>query len=45
MTVHMPQDTVDSEVCVKTPRGHSTVSMDPMDILYLEKTLEQASHS
>ena len=29
MTVRMPQDTVDSEVYVKTPRGHSAVTMDP----------------
>ena len=29
MTVWMPQDTVDSEVYVKTPRGHSAVNMDP----------------
>ena len=29
MTVWMPQDTVDSEVYVKTPRGHSAVTMDP----------------
>ena len=29
MTVQMPQDTVDSEVYVKTPRGHSAVTMDP----------------
>ena len=29
MTVQMPQDTVDSEVYVKTPRGHSAVNMDP----------------
>ena len=29
MTVQMPQDTVDSKVYVKTPRGHSAVTMDP----------------
>ena len=29
MTVQMPQDTVDSEVYVKTPRGHLAVNMDP----------------
>ena len=29
MTLQMPQDTVDSEVYVKTPRGHSAVTMDP----------------
>ena len=29
MTVQMPHDTVDSEVYVKTPRGHSAVNMDP----------------
>ena len=29
MTVWMPLDTVDSEVYVKTPRGHSAVTMDP----------------
>ena len=29
MTVQMPQDTVDSEVYVKTPRGHSAVNIDP----------------
>ena len=29
MTVWMPQDTVDSEVYVKTPRGHSAVNLDP----------------
>ena len=29
MTVWMPQDTVNSEVYVKTPRGHSAVNMDP----------------
>ena len=29
MTVWMPQDTVDSEVYVKTPRGYSAVTMDP----------------
>ena len=29
MTVQMPQDTVDSEVYVKTPRGHSAVNLDP----------------
>ena len=30
MTVQMPQDTVNSEVYVKTPRGHSAVNMDPL---------------
>ena len=29
MTVWMPQDTVNSEVYVKTPRGHFAVNMDP----------------
>ena len=29
MTVWMPQDTVDSEVYIKTPRGHSAVNIDP----------------
>ena len=29
MTVWMPLDTVDSEVYVKTPRGHPAVTMDP----------------
>ena len=29
MTVQMPQDTVNSEVYIKTPRGHSAVNMDP----------------
>ena len=29
MTVWMPLDTVDSEVYVKTPRGHSAVTMEP----------------
>ena len=29
MTVWMPQGTVNSEVYVKTPRGHSAVNMDP----------------
>ena len=29
MTVQMPQDTVNSEVYVKTPRGPSAVNMDP----------------
>ena len=29
MTVQMPQDTVDSEVYIKTPRGHSAVNIDP----------------
>ena len=29
MRVWMPQDTVNSEVYVKTPRGHSAVNMDP----------------
>ena len=29
MTVQMPQDMVDSEVYVKTPRGHSAVNLDP----------------
>ena len=29
MMVRMPPDTVDSEVYVKTPRGHSAVTMDP----------------
>ena len=29
MTVWMPQDTVNSEVYVKTPRGYSAVNMDP----------------
>ena len=29
MTVQMPQDTVDSKVYVKTPRGHSAVTMEP----------------
>ena len=29
MIVQMPQDTVNSEVYVKTPRGHSAVNMDP----------------
>ena len=28
MTVQMPQDTVDSEVYIKTPTGHSTVNID-----------------
>ena len=30
MTVQMPQDTVNSEVYVKAPRGHSAVNMDPL---------------
>ena len=29
MTVRMPHDTVDSEVYIKTPRGHSSIQMDP----------------
>ena len=29
MTVRMPSDTVDSEVYIKTPRGHSGIQMDP----------------
>ena len=29
MTFQMPQDTVDSKVYVKIPRGHSAVTMDP----------------
>ena len=29
MTVRMPLDTVDSEVYIKTPRGHSGIQMDP----------------
>ena len=29
MTVRMPLDTVDSEVYIKTPRGHSGILMDP----------------
>ena len=29
MTVRMPHDTVDSEVYIKTPRGHSRIQMDP----------------
>ena len=29
MTIRMPMDTVDSEVYIKTPRGHSGIQMDP----------------
>ena len=29
MTVRMPLDAVDSEVYIKTPRGHSGILMDP----------------
>ena len=29
MTVRMPHDAVDSEVYIKTPRGHSGILMDP----------------
>ena len=29
MTVRMPLDTVDLEVHIKTPRGHSGIQMDP----------------
>ena len=29
MTAKMPSDTVDSEVYIKTPRGHSGIQMDP----------------
>ena len=29
MTVQMPQDTVNSEMYVKTPRGHSAVNLNP----------------
>ena len=29
MTVQMPKDTINSEVYIKTPRGHSAVNMDP----------------
>ena len=29
MTVRMPLDAVDSEIYIKTPRGHSGISMDP----------------
>ena len=29
MTVKMPSDKVDSEVYIKTPRGHSGIQMDP----------------
>ena len=34
MTVQMPQDMVDSEVYVKTPRGHSAVNLDPWTSLW-----------
>ena len=44
MTVWMPQDTVNSEVYVKTPRGHSAVNMDPWTSSHLEEALEQAPH-
>ena len=29
MTVRMPYDAMDSEVYIKTPRGHSGIQMDP----------------
>ena len=29
MTVRVPHDAVDSEVYIKTPRGHSGIQMDP----------------
>ena len=41
MTVRMPHDADDSEVYIKTPRGHSGILMDPLDILNLEKEMEQ----
>ena len=44
MTVQMPLNTVDSEVYVKTPRGHSAVTMDPWTFIHLEEALEQIPH-
>ena len=40
MTVQMPQDTVDSEVYVKTPRGHSSSNHGRLDFIHLEEALE-----
>ena len=45
MTVQMPQETVNSEVYVKTPRGHSAVNHGPLDFLHLEEALEQIPHT
>ena len=45
MRVWMPQDMVNSEVYVKTPRGHSAVNLArPLDFLHLEEALEQIPH-
>ena len=44
MTVRMPHDAVDSEVYIKTPRGHSGIFNGPLDILNLEKEMEQLPH-
>ena len=46
MTVRMPHDTVDSEVYIKTPRGHSSIHPDgSMDGINLEEKLDHTVHS
>ena len=40
----MPKDTVNSEVYIKTPRGHSAVNMDPLDFIHLKEALGQIPH-
>ena len=45
MTVQMSQDTVDSDVYVKTPRGHSANNHGPLDFIHLEEALEQIPHT
>ena len=45
MTVRMPHNTVDSEVYIKTPRGHSGIQMDPLDVLNLAEKVDHTVQS
>ena len=44
MTVRKLHDTVDSEVYIKTPRGHSSIQMDHV-WHHLEEKLDNTVHS
>ena len=42
MTVILPDDVVDTEIYVKTTKGHIGYPDEPMDVLLLEKELEHS---
>ena len=39
VTLKLPRDTVDSEVYIKTPKGHTGIQMDPWILTLLEEVM------